>query len=76
MVLGQASQALGEYGEAVAYFKDFLSRFGTNLQVLNSIGECYFRLNNMEEALIAWEKSLEIDPNQEDLKKKVDLIKR
>ena len=76
LVLGQASQALGEYGEAVAYFKDFLTRFGTNLQVLNAVGECYYRLNDMEEALIAWEKSLEIEPNQVDLKKRVDSIKR
>jgi len=76
LVLGQASQALGEYGEAAAYYKDFLSRFGTNIQVLNAVGECYYRLNDMEQALIAWEKSLEINPNQEDLKKKVDSLKR
>jgi GWxTD domain-containing protein len=75
-VLGQASQALGEYAEAIAYFKDHLSRFGTNLQVLNSVGECYYRLGNTEEALIAWERSLEINPNQEELKKTVESIKR
>jgi len=75
-VLGQSCQALGEYAEAVAYYKDYLTRFGTNLQILNSIGECYYRLGNMEDALIAWEKSLEINPNQEDLKKTVESIKR
>jgi len=75
-VLGQSCQALGEYAEAIAYYKDYLTRFGTNIQILNSIGECYHRLGNMEEALIAWERSLEINPNQEDLKKTVDSIKR
>lgn len=76
LLLGQSCQALGEYGEAIVYFKDYLSRFGTNLQVLNSVGECYYRLGNMEEALIAWEKSLEINPTQEELKKRVESIKR
>lgn len=75
-VLGQSCQALGEYAEAIAYYKDYLTRFGTNLQILNSTGECYYRLGNVEEALIAWEKSLEISPNQEDLKKTVESIKR
>jgi hypothetical protein len=32
-------------------------------------------LGNPEEALAAWEKSLEIDPNQSEIKKKVDLLK-
>lgn len=75
-VLGQSCQALGEYAEAIAYYKDYLTRFGTNIQILNSTGECYYRLGNVEEALIAWEKSLEISPNQEDLKKTVESIKR
>lgn len=75
-VLGKSCQALGEYAEAIAYYKDCLTRFGTNIQILNSTGECYYQLGNMEEALIAWEKSLEISPNQEDLKKTVESIKR
>ncbi len=75
-VLGQSSQALGEYAEAIAYYKDYLTRFGTFIQILNSIGECYYRLGNIEEALIAWEKSLEINPDQEDLKNTVESIKR
>jgi tetratricopeptide (TPR) repeat protein len=75
-VLGQSCQALGEYAEAIAYYKDYLTRFGTFIQILNSIGECYYRLGNIEEALIAWEKSLEINPDQEDLTKTVESIKR
>ncbi len=75
-ILGQSCQALGEYAEAIAYYKDYLTRFGTHIQILNSIGECYYRLGNMKEALIAWEKSLEINTNQEDLKKTVESIRR
>lgn len=74
-ILGQSCQALGEFGDAISYYKDYLSHYGTNLNVLNSIGECYYRLGNIEEALIAWEKSLEIDPKQEKLKKTVESIR-
>jgi tetratricopeptide (TPR) repeat protein len=48
---------------------------GTNLLILNSIGECYFNLGNIEEALIAWERSLEIDPNQGVIEEKVKSIR-
>ena len=75
-ILGQSCQALGEFGDAISYYKDYLSHYGTNLNVLNSLGECYYRLGNIEEALIAWEKSLEIDPKQEKLKKTVESIRK
>jgi len=74
-ILGQSCQALGEFGDAISYYKDYLSHYGTNLHVLNSIGECYYKLGNIEEALIAWEKSLEISPKQEKLKKIVESIR-
>jgi len=74
-LLGQSSQALGEFEEAISYYKDYLSHFGTNIAVLNSIGECYYRLGNTDEALVAWEKSLEIDSRQEKLRSLVKSIK-
>jgi tetratricopeptide (TPR) repeat protein len=67
-VLGQASQFLGEYAEAIASYKDYLVRFGTNINVLNALGDCYYQLGNMPEALVAWNKSLEINPKQERIK--------
>ncbi|GAI97870.1 unnamed protein product, partial [marine sediment metagenome] len=54
----------------------YLSQFGININILNSIGECYYRLGNIEEALIAWEKSLELNPKQENVKKLVDSLKQ
>ncbi len=74
-LLGKTCQAMQEYEEAVQYYKEYLSHMGTNLMVLNAIGECYFLLGNNEEALIAWEKSLEIDYNQEIIKEKVKSLK-
>jgi len=74
-ILGQSCQALGKFEDAVSYYKDYLSHYGTNINVLNSIGECYYKLGNNEEAIIAWEKSLEISPKQEKLKKIVKSLK-
>jgi GWxTD domain-containing protein len=69
--LGESSQALGRYGEAIAYYKDYLSSFGTNLVVLNAIGECYVKTGDLAGALTAWKKSLELNPAQEEIKKKL-----
>ena len=75
--LGESAQALGQYGEAVGYYKDYLTSFGTNISVLNSIGECYVKIGDVQQALTAWRKSLELEPNQDALKAKVaDLEER
>ena len=73
--LGQASQALGELAEAISRYKEYLAHFGANISVLNSVGDCYYQLGNWEEARIAWQRSLEISPTQEDLKKKLESLK-
>ena len=67
-MLGKAHQALGEYAEAIAVHKQYLTHFGTNINVLNSIGDCYYQLGNFPEALEAWNKSLQISPDQERIK--------
>ncbi|MFW6160069.1 MAG: GWxTD domain-containing protein, partial [Acidobacteriota bacterium] len=74
-LLGKSCQKLGEFQQAISYYKEYLSHYGTNLNILNSVGECYYNLGNKKEALVAWEKSLEINPNQENIKKVVESIK-
>jgi GWxTD domain-containing protein len=69
--LGESAQALGRYAEAVGYYKDYLTSFGTNLVVLNAIGDCYVKTGDLAGALTAWKKSLELNPAQEDVKKKL-----
>jgi GWxTD domain-containing protein len=74
--VGQSSQALGELAEAISYYKEYLAHYGTNIQILNSIGECYYQLGDPQEALVAWERSLELNPKQEKIRKMVDSIKQ
>jgi GWxTD domain-containing protein len=73
--LGESSQALSRYGEAIGFYKDYLTYFGTNLNVLNSIGDCYAQTGDLASAITVWTKSLELNPNQAEMKKKLAAIK-
>ncbi|MGQ9672383.1 MAG: GWxTD domain-containing protein [Candidatus Aminicenantales bacterium] len=76
LLFAQSSQALGELAEAIAFYKEYLSHFGANINALNAIGECYYRLGNYQDALVAWEKSLELSPGQEKIKEMVESLRR
>jgi tetratricopeptide (TPR) repeat protein len=75
-LLGKSHQALGEFDQAIAVYNKAISRYGIILDLLNSTGECYYRLGIWDKALAAWEKSLEINNHQPDIKKKVDILKQ
>ena len=75
-LLGQACHALGETQEAATYYASYLARFGANIDILNDLGACQYQLGNTAEALKAWSKSLELNPNQEKLKALVDSLKK
>ena len=66
-MLGDVSRALGAHAEAIVFYKDYLSHFGMNISVLNGIGRSEMALGNTDGALYAFEKSLELNPKQEDL---------
>ncbi|MGQ9801308.1 MAG: GWxTD domain-containing protein [Candidatus Saccharicenans sp.] len=74
-LIGQAFQAQQQYQQAIDYYKQYLAHFGTNINVLNAIGECYYQLGDMGEALYAWERSLQIEPNQDKIKALVKSLK-
>jgi GWxTD domain-containing protein len=74
-IAGQAVQSLGELAQAIEYDKSYLSHFGANISVLNAIGECYLNAGGPADALVAWEKSLQLNPNQPDLKARVQKLK-
>jgi tetratricopeptide (TPR) repeat protein len=66
---------VGDYESAVAYYLDYMGHFGTNINVMNSIGDCYLKLGRNEDALKIWEKSLQLSPNQDRIRKQVEAIK-
>lgn len=73
---GRTRHALGEFAEAAVLYREYLERFGANIEVMNLLGTCYFKMGNREEALKAWEKSLEISPDQPPIRKLVDSLKK
>jgi GWxTD domain-containing protein len=66
--LGRTLHALGRFREAIPLYRSYLSRAGTSVEILNFIGSCHFQLGEKDEALAAWKKSLEISPNQDEIK--------
>ncbi len=76
LLLGSSYQKLGELTQAINVYDEAISRFGINIELLNSLGECYYLLGNVKEALAAWEKSLELKPDQIEIQKKIESIKK
>ena len=74
--LGLSSQAEGKMEAAISFYQKALSHKGNVKEVLNSIGECFFQLGNREQALRAWQKSMEIDPNQKKVKQMVEKLQK
>ncbi len=74
--LGSASQEMSEFKEAISYYENALKLEGPITLILNAIGECYLRLGETGQALKAFEKSLETDPSQESIRKKIEDIKK
>jgi tetratricopeptide (TPR) repeat protein len=73
--LGKAYQETGEFKDAVAWYQKALAFKGNIIEILNSLGECYFNMGDKDQALRAWKKSLEINPKQENIKKMIEKLK-
>lgn len=73
--LGRASQALAEYGQAIAYYQKYMEHEGLNYKILNAVGQCQMALGDTEEAIRAWEKSLEINPDQLEIRHLLKTLK-
>ncbi|MFC2164463.1 GWxTD domain-containing protein [Acidobacteriota bacterium] len=74
-LLGRSCYEVQDYGKAIYYFKKYLSQFGTHIGLLNVLGDCYAETGNLDEALAAWERSLELDTNQDEIRAKIVSLK-
>ncbi|MGB4703789.1 MAG: GWxTD domain-containing protein [Candidatus Saccharicenans sp.] len=75
VIAGQAYYHLGKYQTAIDVLDRAVNIYGTNITLLNLIGDCYFGLGKKAEAVAVWEKSLEIMPDQPEVKKKIQASK-
>ena len=74
-LLAKSFHVTGQFQKAISLYKEYITHFGENFYILSFLGDCYYRLGNMQEALRLWERSLKMNPNQEELKKLVNSIK-
>ncbi len=75
LLAGQALQKTGDFAGALGILDRAVTQFGINPNLLNAIGDCYIRLGRPKDAQSVWEKSLEINHDQPEIRKKRDALK-
>ena len=73
-VAGTALRDSGDYGRALEIFERAMNLFGINVALLNVVGECRLAMGHPAEARAAWEKSLELSPDQPEIRNKIESI--
>ena len=73
---GEALLKSGDFATAVAVLDQAVSHFGLNAALLNALGDAYRGLGKREEALASYEKSLQLSPDQPQIKKKADELRQ
>jgi Flp pilus assembly protein TadD len=76
MLAGDVFRKSGEFAKAVEVLNLAVSHYGVNASMLNAIGESYLGMGRLAEALAAFEKSLQLSPDQPELRKKVEELKK
>lgn len=66
--MNQVERALNVIDQAIAHY-------GLNIHLLNLAGECHLQLGQRAEALLAFQRSLELVPNQPEIRRLVESLK-
>ena len=69
---GRAYLGTGQFARAEAVFDAAVAHYGVNAILLNALGECYSGQGRRAEALAAWQKSLELNADQPEIKRRVE----
>jgi len=78
LISAKISFVLKDYNEAIKLFNDYLTHFGSKVEILNMLAECYIRTGKVSDAITILKKSLKKLPNQPKIKitiKKLEDIK-
>jgi tetratricopeptide (TPR) repeat protein len=75
LLQGLAYQKAGDWERAISTLDEAIAHYGINAVILKSIGECYLGKGDEKAALTAWEKSLELNPDQPDLRRTLEALK-
>lgn len=66
----------GEFGEALSYYADVVSRNAASPGALYNLGNCYYKLGDLPLALIAYERALKLAPRSSDIIENLNLTRR
>jgi hypothetical protein len=76
LLKGKAHMGLSEYSKALESLLQANQIYNSHPGLLNSLGFCYYKVGNKEEALKVLKASLSLDPNQTEVKKLIDMIEK
>lgn len=63
----------GKYAKAIGYFEQVRLKEGDTIEILNPLGEAYQGSGNVEKAKELWRRSLQIEANQPQIKRMLEL---
>jgi len=73
---GEAFMKSGDFAEALKVLDQAVSQYGVNASVLNAIGQSFLGLSKFEDALASFERSLQLSPDQPEVRKQIDQLKK
>jgi tetratricopeptide (TPR) repeat protein len=76
VLLADALRRTGDLAKAVELLERAIAWYGVNAALLNAVGESYEAWGKLKEALAAFERSLELSPDQPEVRKKVEELRR
>ena len=76
LLAGAIYRASGLPEKAVAVLDRAVAHYGVNAALLNELGASHAALGHTDQALAAWEKSLELSPDQPEIRKAVEESRR
>lgn len=73
--LATAYRRVNQFERALNVIDQAIAHYGLNINILNLAGECHLQLGQRVEALQAFQRSLELVPNQPEIQRLVELLK-
>jgi GWxTD domain-containing protein len=76
LLAGEARGRVGDLAGAIEVLDRAVSHYGVNALLLNAIGNAYAGMGMREEALAAYERSLQLSPDQPEVRKKAEALRK
>jgi len=75
LLRGKAYMGMANFQDAIINFLEGNKIYNSDVSLLNSLGYCYYKTNQIDKALDVLEASLRLNPGQKDIQALIDKIK-